>query len=71
MSMPPEVWPMAIMPGQYLWLLRLLKGEAVNHRRQAHSLILEHFGVSTLDEVTSDQASAWILELCRKRKSLG
>ena len=70
MSMPPEVRPKAIMPGQYLWLLRLLKGDAVNRRRQAHDLLLEHFGVSTLDEVTSDQASAWILELCRVRKGL-
>ncbi len=66
--MPDE--PTSITPAQYHWLLRLVKGEAINRRRQPHYLILEHFGVSKLDEVTVDQASQWIQELCHERRSL-
>jgi hypothetical protein len=63
--------PTSITPGQYLWLLRLLKGEAVNRRRQSHHLILDHFGVSQLDDVSFEQASQWIQTLCHERKGLG
>ena len=66
--MPDE--PTSITPGQYLWLLRLLKGEGINRHRQPHYLILEHFGVSKLDEVTLEQASLWIQELCHARRRL-
>lgn len=63
--------PTSIRPGQYLWLLRLLKGEAVNRHRRPHDLILEHFGVSTLEEISLEQAGQWIQELCHERRSLG
>ena len=63
--------PTSITPAQYHWLLRLLKGKAIERSRQPHALILEHFGVSKLDEVTCDQASRWIQELCQECRSLG
>ena len=62
--------PPSITPAQYHWLLRLLKGEAINRHRQAHYLILEHFGVAKLDEVSLEQASQWIQKLCHERRSV-
>ena len=62
--------PESMTDVQYRWLLRLLRPRQVAKRRQAHYLILEHFGVSKLDEVSCDQASQWIQELCRARRSL-
>lgn len=50
----PHEPPVSITSEQYRWLLRLLKGEAINRHPQAHYLILEHFAVSKLDEVTVD-----------------
>ena len=62
--------PTSITPAQYHWLLRLLKGQAILRRRQPHYLILEHFGVSNLDDVSCEQASQWIQELCHERRSV-